>query len=52
LEIFILYDCGMKRSFGTRFPHFIIICYGYVSGEAICRLCALNPVIQWQAQCL
>jgi len=25
------------------FPHVIITCYGYVSGEAIRRLCALNP---------
>jgi len=27
----------------ARFPPFIIICYGYVSEEAICPLCALKP---------
>ena len=43
LEIFILHHCAMNRSFGGWVPPFIIICYGYASGEAICRLCALNP---------
>jgi len=36
LEIVTLHHCAMNRGFGGCVSYFIIVCYGYVSGEAIC----------------
>jgi len=35
LEIFTLHHCVMNRGYGGWVSSFIIICYGYASGEAI-----------------
>jgi len=36
LEIFTLHHCAMNRGCGGWVSSFVIVCYGYVSGEAIC----------------
>jgi len=35
LEIFTIHHCAMNRDCGGWFSSSIVICYGYVSGEAI-----------------
>jgi len=35
LEIFTLHHCAMNRGFGAWDSSFIIVCHGYVAGEAI-----------------
>jgi len=42
LEIFTLHHCALNRGCGGWVSSFIIICYGYVSGEFFFHLCALN----------
>jgi len=36
LEIFTLHHCAMNRGYGGWVSSFITVCYGVVSGEAIC----------------
>jgi len=36
LEIFTLYHCAPNWGCGSWVSSFIIVCYDYVSGEAIC----------------
>jgi len=35
LEIFTLHHCAMNHGCGGRVSSFVIVCYGYVSGQAI-----------------
>jgi len=34
-EIFTLHHCAMNRGYGGWVSSFIIVCYGYVSGQVI-----------------
>jgi len=38
-----LHPYAMNRGFGGWVSSFIIVCYGYVWGRPLARLCALNP---------
>jgi len=42
-EIFTQHHCALNHDCGGWVSSFIIVCFGYVSGESISRLCALNP---------
>ena len=47
LEIFTLLHCALNLGCGGWVSFFIMVCYGYVSVEAISRLCASNPDSPW-----
>jgi len=42
IEIFTLHHCAMNRGFGGWVSSFIAVCYGYVSGQAICPSVCVN----------
>jgi len=43
LEIFTQHHYALNHGCGGWVSSFVIVCYGYVLGELISRLCALNP---------